>query len=182
MNAYPGLRAGTLRPGSGRARRHISRLQRAAAALIVGACVFAAAWYVPGIVAANGRSLTGTVTSNGIIYLNFAGSGQLAAIAARAGQLVRKGQLLATEAEPAMAAVMAADRAAITADQAQVAAALAAGASPAIATARAARQGPGPAGRRPCAGRRDADRGPVRRDRSRRQRTARRDRRRRGRP
>jgi multidrug resistance efflux pump len=137
MNAYPGLRTGTLRPGSGRARRHISRLQRAAAALIVGACVFAAAWYVPGIVAANGRSLTGTVTSNGIIYLNFAGSGQLAAITARAGQLVRKGQLLATEAEPAMVAVMAADRAAITADQAQVAAALAAGAPPAIATARA---------------------------------------------
>ncbi len=137
MNAYPGLRTGTLRPGSGRARRHISRLQRAAAALIAGACVFAAAWYVPGIVAADGRSLTGTVTSDGIIYLNFAGSGQLAAITARAGQVVRKGQLLATQAEPAVVAVKAADRAAITADQAQVAAALAAGASPAIATAKA---------------------------------------------
>jgi multidrug resistance efflux pump len=138
LDAFPpGLRTGTLRPGSGRVRRHISRLQRAAAALIAGACVFAAAWYVPGIVAADSRSLTGTVTSNGIIYLNFAGSGQLAAITARSGQQVRKGQLLATEAEPAIVAVMAADRAAISADHAQVAAALAAGASPAIATARA---------------------------------------------
>ncbi len=138
LNGYPpGLRAGPPRPGSGRARRHITRLQRAGAALIAGACVFTAAWYVPGIAAADGRSLAGTVTSDGIIYLNFSGSGQLATINARLGQKVRKGHLLATEAAPATVAVLAADRAAITADQAQLAAAQAAGASLAIATARA---------------------------------------------
>jgi membrane fusion protein, macrolide-specific efflux system len=125
------------RPGSGRARRHISRLQRAAAALIAGACIFAAAWYVPRIIAADGRSLTGTVTSNGIVYLNFSGSGQLASITASPGQQVRKGQLLATEAAPATLAVLAADRAAIAADQAQITAALSNGVSPTLATARA---------------------------------------------
>jgi len=131
----PGL--GTLRPGLGPARTHITRLQRAGAALIAGACIFAAAWYVPGIVTADGRSLAGTVTSNGILYLNFSGSGQLAKITVRVGQRVREGQLLATEADPARAAVKAADRAAITADKVQLKAARAAGASPAIATARA---------------------------------------------
>jgi multidrug resistance efflux pump len=133
----PGARPGALRPGSGRARRHISRPQRAAAVLIAGACVFAAAWYVPGILAADGRSLTGTVTSNGIVYLNFSGSGQLAAIDARPGQQVRRGQLLATEVAPATVAVLAADRAAIAADVTQVTAALAAGVTATIAAARA---------------------------------------------
>jgi multidrug efflux pump subunit AcrA (membrane-fusion protein) len=138
MNSYlAGLRSGSPRPGSGRTRRHISRLQRAGAALIAAACILAAAWYVPGIVAADGRSLSGAVTSNGIVYLNFSGSGQLAAIAVRTGQQVRKGQLLATEAAPATVAVMVADRAALTADQAQLAAALAAGVTATIATARA---------------------------------------------
>jgi membrane fusion protein, macrolide-specific efflux system len=122
-NGYPpGVRSGPARPGSGRTRRHITRLQRTAAAMIAGACVFAAVWYVPGIVAADSRSLAGTVTSSGVIYLNFSASGQLAKISARVGQRVRKGQLLATQADPAKDAVIAADKAAITADQAQVAA------------------------------------------------------------
>jgi membrane fusion protein, macrolide-specific efflux system len=139
LNGYsPGLRSGPRRPGSGRARRHITRLQRGAAALIAAACVFAAAWYVPRIAAADGRSLAGTVTSNGVVYLNFSGSGQLAAIDARPGQQVRKGQLLAAEAAPAAVEVMAADRAAIAADQAQLAAAHAAGHPAAIASAQAA--------------------------------------------
>ena len=122
---------------SGPAGRHISWLQRAGAALIAGACIFAAAWYVPGIFAADGRSLTGAVTSNGIIYLNFPGSGQLAAIAVHPGQMVRKKQVLATEADPAAGAAIAADQAAITADKAQLGTALATGAAAGIASARA---------------------------------------------
>ena len=123
LNGYPnGLRSGPPRPGSGRTRRHITRRQRTGAVLIAAACVFAAVWYVPGIVSADGRSLAGTVTSNGVIYLNFSASGQLAKISTHAGQRVRKGQLLATEADPAKAAVITADRAAITADEALVSA------------------------------------------------------------
>jgi multidrug efflux pump subunit AcrA (membrane-fusion protein) len=123
LNGYPnGLRSGPPRPGSGRTRRHITRRQRTGAVLIAAACVFAAVWYVPGIVSADGRSLAGTVTSNGVIYLNFSASGQLAKIRAHAGQRVRKGQLLATEADPAKTAVITADRAAITADEALVSA------------------------------------------------------------
>src|ERR1022692_4009298 len=68
-NGYPSdLSSGPPRPGSGQARSHITRLQRAGTVLIAGACIFAAVWYVPGIVAADGRSLVGTVTSNGILY------------------------------------------------------------------------------------------------------------------
>jgi hypothetical protein len=118
-------------------RRHITRPQRIAMALIAGACLFGAAWYVPKIVAADGRSLSGTVTSNGVVYLNFSSSGQLGAIDARVGQQVSKGELLATEVAPAAAAVLAADRAAITADKSELAAALSGGTKPAINTARA---------------------------------------------
>jgi multidrug efflux pump subunit AcrA (membrane-fusion protein) len=133
----PGIAAEPPPLSSGQARQHISWPQRAGAALIAGACIFAAAWYVPGIFAADGRSLTGAVTSNGIIYLNFPGSGQLVAITVHPGQLVRKKQLLATEADPAAEAVIAADQAAITADKAQLGTALATGAAAGIASARA---------------------------------------------
>ena len=133
---YPsGPGSAPLSPGASPARRSSTVLQRAGAALIAGACIFAAAWYVPGIVAADGRSLTGTVTSNGTIYLNFSGSGKLAKITARIGQHVRKGELLATEAAPARGAVLIADRAVIAADKAQLHVAKAAGSRPAIATA-----------------------------------------------
>jgi multidrug resistance efflux pump len=119
VNGYSnGLRSGMPRPGSGRTRRHITRRQRTGAVLIAAACVLAAVWYVPGIVSADGRSLAGTVTSNGVIYLNFSSAGQLARLTARVGHRVHKGQVLATEADPAKAAVIAADRAAIAADQA----------------------------------------------------------------
>jgi hypothetical protein len=135
------FQAGSHAPGAQTAPkvngRHISWLQRAGAVLIAGACIFAAAWYVPGIFAADGRSLTGAVTSSGIIYLNFSNSGKLAAISVHPGQLVRKEQLLATEADPEAEAVIAADQAAITADKAQLGSALATGAPAGIASARA---------------------------------------------
>jgi HlyD family secretion protein len=123
------------RPGSGRARRHITRPQQLGAALIAAACVFAAVWYVPRIAAANERSLVGTVTSSGVVYLNFSGSGPLATISARVGQRVRQGQLLATEAAPQAAAVLAAARAAIAADKAELAAEHAAGTTAGAASA-----------------------------------------------
>jgi macrolide-specific efflux system membrane fusion protein len=121
----------------GRARRHITRSQRIGAALIAGACVFAAAWYVPRIVSADNRSLAGAVTSSGIVYLNFSNSGQLASIKARIGERVRKGELLAAEAAPAQTAELSADRAVIAADKTALAAQLGAGQAAAIATARA---------------------------------------------
>jgi len=100
--------------------------------LIAAACVVAAAWYVPRIVTADDRTLAGTVASSGI-----ADSGQVAAITARIGQPVRKGELLATEVAPQTDAVLSAARAAISADKAEVVAAQAAGTSTGIATAQA---------------------------------------------
>jgi macrolide-specific efflux system membrane fusion protein len=138
LNGYaPNGRAGQGRRGSERMRRHITGPQRVAAALIAGVCVFGAVWYVPRIAAADGSSLSGTVTNSGVVYLNFSSSGQLATIAATIGQRVSKGQLLATEVAPATAAVLAAARAAITADKSELAAALSGGTVSAIDAARA---------------------------------------------
>jgi multidrug efflux pump subunit AcrA (membrane-fusion protein) len=131
------LRSGQTRHEPERARRHITRPQRAAAALIAGACLFGAVWYVPRIAAADGRSLSGTVTSTGVVYLNFSSSGQLATINVHAGEKVSKGQLLATEVAPAAAAVLAAARAAIAADKSELAAALSGGTAAAADAARA---------------------------------------------
>jgi membrane fusion protein, macrolide-specific efflux system len=133
----PGSRAGQGRQGSQKAHRHITRPQRVAAALIAAACVFGAVWYVPRIAAADSSSLSGTVTNSGVVYLNFSSSGQLATITAAIGQRVGKGQLLATEVAPATAAVLAADRAAITADKSELAAALSGGTASAADAARA---------------------------------------------
>jgi macrolide-specific efflux system membrane fusion protein len=138
LNGYAtNPRAGRARQGPGGTRRHITRPQRVAAALIAGACVFAAVWYVPRIAAADGTSLSGTVTNSGIVYLNFSSSGQMATITAAIGQRVSKGQLLATEIAPAAAAVLAADRAAIVADKSELAAALSGGTVAATDAARA---------------------------------------------
>ena len=102
-------------------RRHISRAQRVGGLLIMALCVGAALWYVPRVVAADQRSLTGTVTSTGVINLNFAQSGQLSKINVHMGQQVAKGDTLATESDPATQAVVNADKAAITADNAKLA-------------------------------------------------------------
>jgi len=137
LNGYTtSLRSGH-RQGQERTRRHITRPQRIGAVLIAVACIFGAAWYVPRIAAADGSSLSGAVTSDGIVYLNFSSSGQLATMTARVGQQVRKGQLLATEAAPAVAAVLAAARSAITADKSELAAAQSAGTAAAIDAAQA---------------------------------------------
>jgi multidrug efflux pump subunit AcrA (membrane-fusion protein) len=138
LNGYaPSSRAGQARQRQDAARRHITRPQRVAAALIAAACVFGAVWYVPRIAAADGNSLSGTVTNSGVVYLNFSSSGQLATITATIGERVSKGQLLATEVAPASAAVLAADRAAIVADKSELAAALSGGTASATDAARA---------------------------------------------
>lgn len=138
LNGYaPSSRAGQARQRQDRTRRHITRPQRVAAALIAAACVFGAVWYVPRIAAADGSSLSGTVTSSGVVYLNFSSSGQLSTITAAIGQRVKKGQLLATEVAPAVAAVLAAGRAAIAADKNELAAAQSGGNTATIDAARA---------------------------------------------
>ena len=102
-------------------REHISRAQRIGGLLLMAACIAAAVWYVPRVVASDQRSLTGTVTSTGVIDLNFAKNGQLSKISVRLGQQVTKGETLATESDPGTQAVVNADKAAIVADNAKLA-------------------------------------------------------------
>jgi multidrug efflux pump subunit AcrA (membrane-fusion protein) len=85
------------------------------------ACVGAAAWYVPRIVAADEHSLTGTVTSTGVVDLNFARTGQIEKINVHMGQQVNRGETLASEFAPADQAVIRADKAAIAAQRAKLA-------------------------------------------------------------
>jgi multidrug efflux pump subunit AcrA (membrane-fusion protein) len=116
----------------------ISGPQRAAALLLAAASVVGLRWYLPRVIAADASELTGAVTSNGVVDLNFAGTGQVGRVLVSPGQPVRKGQVLATEVAPAALAVVAANAAAITADRAQLAALRSTGAiSAQIAAARA---------------------------------------------
>jgi multidrug resistance efflux pump len=137
LNGYTTSLRSSHRQSQERTRRHITRPQRIGAVLIAVACIFGAAWYVPRIAAADSSSLSGAVTSDGIVYLNFTSSGQLATTTASVGQQVRKGQLLATEAAPAVTAVLAAARAAITADKSELAAAQSGGTAAAVDAAQA---------------------------------------------
>jgi multidrug efflux pump subunit AcrA (membrane-fusion protein) len=107
--------------GSEWLRRHVTPRQQAAGLLVVAACLGVVAWYVAGIAAADGRSFPGTVTSSGVVDLNFAKAGQVATISVRAGQNVKAGQVLATEEAAAATAAVTADQAAIQADQASLA-------------------------------------------------------------
>jgi multidrug resistance efflux pump len=80
------------------------------------------ALYLPSILAGHSRSLTGVVSSSGIASLDFGTSGRVGSIRVHLGQLVRKGEVLATEAGEAGTAAVRADQAAITADKANLAA------------------------------------------------------------
>ena len=93
-----------------------------------------AALYVPSILAADSRSFTGVVSS-GIASLNFGASGRVGSVRVHLGQVVRQGELLATETGAARTAAVRADRAAITADQANLAALQADGSAAASITA-----------------------------------------------
>jgi len=142
LHGAGGQRPGRARPSGRRSPvfRASTGPQRASALLMAAASLVGVGWYVPRVIAADATELTGTVTSNGVIDLNFAGTGQVARILVAPGQQVRKGQLLATEVAPAALAVVAADNAAIAADLARLAADRSAGADAAqLAAARAQR-------------------------------------------
>jgi multidrug efflux pump subunit AcrA (membrane-fusion protein) len=102
-------------------RRRITGPQRVSGVLLAVVCVVGAVWYVPRIAAANGRSFTGTVSSSGLSYLNFANSGRVGKISVHLGQHVRAGRVLATESAQGASGAVTADRAAIAADKANIA-------------------------------------------------------------
>jgi multidrug resistance efflux pump len=81
----------------------------------------AAAWYIPRIVHNNETSFTGSVSSTGVITLDFSTSGQLERLNVHAGQRVRGGQVLATEVGPKSDSLVAADKAAIASDKTKIA-------------------------------------------------------------
>jgi multidrug efflux pump subunit AcrA (membrane-fusion protein) len=128
------------RPGAADlVRRHTTGPQRLGALLLAACCLAGATWYVPRIVAADARTFTGTVSSDGITDLNFASPGLVGKIRVRPGAEVKAGQVLATEASPAATAAITADQAAIAADQAKLAG-LRAVSAPGLSTAAAQAQ------------------------------------------
>lgn len=101
-------------------RRHMTVTQRLGGLLIAGLCVVGAYWYIPKVVASDEHSLVGTVSSTGVVALNFAANGQIGNIDVQVGQQVKKGQVLATEYAPTTDTIVKADRAAISAAQARI--------------------------------------------------------------
>jgi multidrug resistance efflux pump len=95
--------------------------QRAGGIVIAGACTAAVAWYVPRVVADDRGMLTGTVTSSGMVTLNFSAAGVINNVKVYLGQHVHKGQVLATEYAPNVDALVQADRSEIGAVQAKIA-------------------------------------------------------------
>jgi multidrug efflux pump subunit AcrA (membrane-fusion protein) len=106
--------------GSQRLRLRHSWQQVAGGLILAVACVVAAAWYVPRVLTSDSRLLTGSVVSSGVVTLNFTSAGEINRIGVRAGQRVRKGQVLASEYAPAVSSVLSADDAAIIADKTQL--------------------------------------------------------------
>jgi multidrug efflux pump subunit AcrA (membrane-fusion protein) len=104
---------------SGRIRKHWTWTQRIGGLLIAAVCVFAALWYVPPVFRSDRRLLTGTVTSSGVIALNFTDPGRIKQVNVRLGQRVRKGQVLAAEDAPETELLIASDKAAIAFDRAK---------------------------------------------------------------
>jgi multidrug efflux pump subunit AcrA (membrane-fusion protein) len=104
-----------------RRRRHMTGTQRLGGLLIAAACIGTVAWYVPKVVASDSRTLTGTVTSTGVVDLNFALPGRINKIDVHMGEHVAKGEMLASESDPATWADVKADKAAIAADKAKLA-------------------------------------------------------------
>lgn len=102
-------------------RRQRTWPQQVGGLLIVAACVASVAWYVPRVLSDDRHLLTGTVTSSGVITLNFAVPGEIGKVNVRLDQKVRKGQVLAAEYSPNVGSVVAADKAAIAAEKAKMA-------------------------------------------------------------
>lgn len=85
--------------------------------LIAGVSIAIAAWYVPQVIANNASMLTGTVTSSGIVALNFQHSGVISVMKVQPDESVHKGQVLALQYAPDTGAKVTADNAAISAVQ-----------------------------------------------------------------
>jgi len=112
---------GQRREGQVWVRRQRTWPQQVGGLLIAGICVASVAWYVPRVLSDDRQLLTGTVTSSGVITLNFPVPGEIGKVNARLDQPVRKGQVLATEYAPNVDSVVAADKAAIAAEKAKMA-------------------------------------------------------------
>jgi multidrug efflux pump subunit AcrA (membrane-fusion protein) len=115
--------AGSLaeQPGPYWIRRPRTWPQRVGGLLIAGAFVIGTAWYVPRVMSDDRQLLTGTVTSSGVIALNFTDSGQINKVDVRLNQPVHKGQVLAVEYDPNADNVLSADKETIFAEQAKMA-------------------------------------------------------------
>jgi multidrug efflux pump subunit AcrA (membrane-fusion protein) len=118
-----GRRSVRSRPSGRRRRwpdRQTTRGQRLAGLTMTVACVLGSGWYVQHVVGSDQRVLTGSVTSTGVLDLNFGAVGVVAKVLVRVGQQVQANQLLATEQAPGAAAIQAADKAAVAADKEQL--------------------------------------------------------------
>jgi len=89
--------------------------------LIGGACVAAAIWYVPRVMTDDRLLMTGTVSSTGVVALNFASPGQLGQVDVHLNQTVHKGEVLAVEYAPDAQSVVTADKAFVAAAKAKIA-------------------------------------------------------------
>jgi multidrug resistance efflux pump len=109
------------RQGSPRRVRRRTWPQLVGGALISGACVAAAVWYVPRVMTDDRLVMTGTVSSSGVVALNFADPGQIGKVNVRLDQVVHKGEVLAVEYAPEAQSVVTADKAAVAAAKAKIA-------------------------------------------------------------
>jgi multidrug efflux pump subunit AcrA (membrane-fusion protein) len=100
--------------------RQTTSVQRFVGLLVAVACVLTCFWYVRQVAAADRNVLTGSVTSTGVVDLNFTAAGVVANVLVRVGETVHKNQLLATEVAPGAVAIETADAAAVTADKEQL--------------------------------------------------------------
>lgn len=88
--------------------------------LIAAACAGSALWYVPRVMADDRQVITGTVSSSGVVALNFTAAGQISKVNVHLDQAVHKGEVLAVEYAPNADSIVAADKAAISAEQAKI--------------------------------------------------------------
>ena len=107
-------------------RQYLPRPQRLAGILVAAVSILGAAVSLPSILSTGSRSFAGVVSMSELTSLNFSVPGRVAAIRVRLGQVVRRGQVLATSAAAlAEAAAVQADRVAVRSDRANVAALIA---------------------------------------------------------
>lgn len=97
-----------------------TRRQKAFGLGLALAAALVAAGATSYVEASNGRQFAGVVDTNSLTALNFSALGRIATIAVTPGQTVQKGTVLATQDRSGAGAVVAAERAAVSADQTQL--------------------------------------------------------------